>query len=97
MPAYVVIDIDVNDPETYEEYKKLSKPAIESCGGTYLVRGGTTEVLEGDWSPSRLVILRFETMDAARAWIDSEGYRHARDMRHRSAKTNMVAVEGLAE
>ncbi|MEO8218152.1 MAG: DUF1330 domain-containing protein [Acidobacteriota bacterium] len=95
MSAYVVIDIEVTDPDTYEEYKKLSKQAIEASGGTYLVRGGKTEVLEGDWSPSRLVILRFESMDAAREWIDSETYRHARGLRHAAAKTNMVAVEGL--
>ena len=95
MPAYVVIDIDVTDPETYEQYKKLSKPAIEACGGTYLARGGKTEVLEGDWSPSRLVILRFESMDAAKSWIDSEEYRHARGLRRSASRTNMVAVEGL--
>jgi uncharacterized protein (DUF1330 family) len=57
MPAYVVVEIAVHDAQTYERYKQLAPPAIAAYGGRYLARGGTTEALEGTWSPPRFVIL----------------------------------------
>jgi len=95
MPATVVVDIDVHDPEGYEEYKRLAPPAVAACGGMYLVRGGKLEVLEGEWAPSRLVILEFPGVEHARKWLESEEYRPARALRHKTARTNMVVAEGL--
>jgi uncharacterized protein (DUF1330 family) len=95
MSAYVVVDIEVDDPTVYEEYKKLAPPTIAAYGGKYLARGGRTEILEGDWSPQRLVILEFENMARARQWLDSPEYTKVKSLRHRAAKTRMVAVEGL--
>ncbi|MBM3124385.1 MAG: DUF1330 domain-containing protein [Chloroflexi bacterium] len=94
MTAYVIVDIDVNDPVGYEEYKRLAPPAVHLYGGKYIARGGRTEVLEGDWSPKRLVILQFESMDQAKRWLSSEEYSEARAMRHRTARSNMVVIEG---
>ena len=95
MPAYVIVDIDVKDPVGYEEYKKLAPPSISANGGKYLARGGRTEVLEGDWSPSRLVILEFASTEQARKWLTSLEYREARALRHKTATTNMVVIEGI--
>jgi uncharacterized protein (DUF1330 family) len=95
MSAYVVVDISVADPATYEEYKRLAPPSIAQYGGRYIARGGATEVLEGEWQPTRLVILEFPTMDQAKAWWASAEYAGAKAMRHRSASTNMVVLEGL--
>ena len=95
MTAYVVVDIDVHDPLGYEEYKKLAPAAVELYGGKYIARGGETETLEGDWSPSRLVILQFESSEQAKKWLNSEEYRVARSMRHKTADTQMVVIEGL--
>ena len=95
MTAYVVVDIDVHDPLGYEEYKKLAPAAVELYGGKYIARGGETETLEGDWSPSRLVILQFENSEQAKKWLNSEEYRVARSMRHKTADTQMVVIEGL--
>ena len=96
MPAaYVIVDIEVHDPEAYEEYKRLAPAAVAACGGEYLVRGGEAEVFEGDWQPRRLVVLRFPDRERARAWLDSEAYAPARAIRHRSAATNMVAADGV--
>ena len=71
MTAYVIVDINVTDPVRYEDYKKLAAPTVELYGGKYIARGGRTEVLEGDWSPSRLVILQFDTMEQAKSLITS--------------------------
>jgi uncharacterized protein (DUF1330 family) len=95
MPAYMIVEIEVTDPVGYEEYKKLASDSIHAHGGKYLVRGGKTEVIEGDWQPKRLVVLEFESMERAKAWLNSEEYREPRQMRHRTAKTNMILVDGL--
>lgn len=95
MTAYVIVDIEVTDPVGYEDYKQLAAPTVAQYGGKYLARGGMTEVLEGDWQPKRLVILEFESLERAKAWLNSEEYRPARELRHRYARSNMVVVAGL--
>jgi uncharacterized protein (DUF1330 family) len=96
MPAFVIVDIDVTDPAGYEEYKKLAAPTVSALGGKYVARGGKTEVLEGSWKPNRLVVLQFDTIDKAKAWLNSEEYSEARKIRHRTARTNMIVTEGLS-
>lgn len=95
MPAYVCVEIEVHDPATYETYKKLAPPSIAQYGGRYIVRGGETETLEGDWDPKRFVILEFDSMGAARAWYHSPEYSEARAIRQRCASGRMLLVEGL--
>ena len=95
MSAYVIVDIDILDPAGYEEYKKFAGATVEKYGGRYIVRGGKTEVLEGNWTPKRIVVLKFESIERARKWLDSQEYREPRKMRHRTAKANMIVVEGV--
>jgi len=95
MPAYVIVEIEVTDPVGYEEYKKQAAATVHAHGGKYVVRGGKTEVLEGDWIPKRIVVLEFESMDRAKEWLNCEEYREPRKMRHRTARTNMIVVEGM--
>jgi len=95
MPAYVIAETDVHDPEQYERYKAASPDAIAAAGGRFLARGGEIVVLEGDWQPKRLVVLEFEDLEAARRWYDSSEYREARRLREGAASLRMVAVEGL--
>ena len=95
MSAYVVAEIEVDNPEGYEEYKKLAPPPIAAYGGKYISRGGIAENLEGDWQPNRIVILEFESVEKAKQWLDSEEYREAKSLRHKYATTNMIVVEGV--
>ncbi len=95
MTAYVIVDIEVHDPVGYEEYKKLAPAAVELYGGKYIARGGKTETLEGDWAPSRLVILQFESSEQAKKWWDSDEYREARAMRQKTTNSQMVVIEGV--
>jgi uncharacterized protein (DUF1330 family) len=67
---------------------------VEAHGGRYLARAGRTEKLEGDWLPRRLVILQFASMEQAKAWLDSPDYAPVKKLRHQSASTNMVVIEG---
>ena len=95
MSAYVIVEIDVHDPVGYEEYKKQAAATVHAHGGKYIVRGGKTEVLEGDWQPKRIVVLEFESMERAEDWLNCEEYREPRKIRHATAKTNMILVEGV--
>jgi uncharacterized protein (DUF1330 family) len=95
MSAYIIVEIEITDPVGYEEYKKLAGPTVEEYGGKYIVRGGACEMLEGDWKPKRIVILQFENVERAKAWLNCAEYAEPRKMRHRTAKTRMILVEGL--
>jgi len=95
MSAYVILQITVDDPELYSEYVKMGPPTVSLYGGKYLVRGGKLEAVEGDWQPARLVVLEFESVDQARAWINSPEYAPARNIRHQAARTQAVIVEGI--
>jgi uncharacterized protein (DUF1330 family) len=95
MPAYVVVDIEIHDPERYERYKGMAPPSIAQYGGRYLTRGGETNVLEGDWTPKRFVILEFPTIERARAWWGSPEYAEAKALRQACATTRMVVADGI--
>jgi uncharacterized protein (DUF1330 family) len=97
MPAYVVIETDVHDAEQYERYKAASPGAVHAGGGSFVVRGGELAVLEGDWHPSRLVILEFPDLEAAKRWYASPEYEDAKRLREGAANLRMVAVQGLDE
>ena len=95
MPAYIVVDITVQDPSLYDQYKTLAPASIARYGGKYIARGGRTETLEGDWKPTRLVILEFPDVERAKSWWSSTEYAKAKTMRQKAAATRMVLLEGL--
>ena len=94
MPAYIIADVDVSDPQGFETYRQLVAPTIMAAGGAYRVRGGSFQVLEGDYQPKRLIVLEFENMAAARAWYESDAYAPVKAIRQRTAATNVILVEG---
>ena len=94
MPAYVIADIDVQDPEKFEEYKKGAPPSSAPFGAKYLVRGGKVEGLEGDWLPRRFVVIEFPSVEQAKAWWNSQAYAGPKAIRQSCAKSNFIVVEG---
>jgi len=94
MSAYIIVEIEITDPVGYEDYKRQAAATVHKYGGKYIVRGGKTEVLEGDWNPKRIVVLEFPTMERAKEWLNCEEYREPRKMRHRTSNTNMILVDG---
>ena len=95
MSAYVIAEIEVTDPETFEEYRKFVPPTIEAFGGRYVVRGGAIGSLEGGWRPKRMVVVEFDDAERAKAWHDSELYAPARALREASTNTRMIVVDGV--
>jgi len=95
MPAFVIVEIEVRDPEAYENYRSLAPASIEAYGGRFIARGGATECLEGDWAPERIVVLEFPSLERARQWWASPEYSDAKAIRMRAAQTRMIATEGV--
>ena len=95
MPAYVIVEVEIHNPVEYEEYKKLTPAAITAYGGRFIVRGGKTETLEGDWKPERIVVLEFPDTEKAREWWNSIEYAGAKVIRQRVADTQMILVDGI--
>ena len=93
MTAYVIAEIEVENAEGYEEYIPRANASLAKHGGRFLTRGGRTGVFEGQWS-DRIVILEFDSLDAARAWYYSDDYQAAAAIRQRNSRGRMIAVEG---
>ncbi len=95
MTAYLIVDVAIRDAQRYEEYKKMVPALIARHGGEYLVRGGVHEVLEGEWRPTRLVLFRFPSRDAIKAFLADPDYQPLAALRHAIADSSLVAVDGL--
>lgn len=95
MVGYVIADVEVTDPAGFAEYQQLVGATIAAYGGRYLVRGGDTNTVEGDWQPRRLVILEFESVARAKEWYYSEEYAGPKGMRQRAARSSVVFAEGV--
>lgn len=95
MKAYVIVEISVHNKDLYEEYKKLSPSSIEAYDGKFVVRGGKTEILEGEWNPERVVVLEFPSKERAKEWWHSPEYSEARAIRQQAAATKMIVVDGV--
>lgn len=95
MPAFVIVEIVIHDPELYRSYTLLTPETIASYGGEFLVRGGETIPLEGEWVPERLVILKFPSVAIAKEWWNSEAYAKPKKIRQKAATTKMIIAAGI--
>ena len=95
MAGYVIVNDTITDGAVFAGFRERIAETVEAYGGRYLVRGGTAEVVEGDWVPDRIVILEFDDVDRARAWLNSPEYTELREVRVRSASASVIIVEGV--
>jgi uncharacterized protein (DUF1330 family) len=95
MAAYVIVQVDVKDPVRYDDYKKMVPSSIEKFGGRFLVRGGKTQTLEGNWSPKRFVMVEFPDVDRAKAWWASPEYAEAKALRQATSESMLIIAEGI--
>ena len=94
MAGYIIAEVQVTDPERYEEYRKQVEGTIAAYGGKYLVRGGQSEALEGDAPRGRLVVLEFASFERARAWYDSQEYAGPKALRQQTSTGRVILVDG---
>ena len=95
MSAYLIAEVEVTDPAVFEQYRAGVPATIAAYGGKYLVRGGALEALEGTWQPKRVIILQFDSMARLKEWYQSKEYAPLIALRKASAKTNVIAIEGV--
>ena len=94
MAGYVVAQMTVTDPDVFADYPGQAGPTVAAFGGRYVVRGGPIDNIEGDWSPGRMVIIEFDSVERAKAWYDSQIYEEAKALRIRSTMSSLMIVEG---
>ena len=95
MAAYVIAQVAVTDPETFEQYRAQVPATLQAYGGRFVVRGGHSETLEGTWQPKRLVVIEFPDFATAKAWWSSQIYAGPKATRQRSAHTELIVIEGV--
>jgi len=95
MPAYIIADVSVYNQQEIEEYRRLVPSTISAMGGKFIIRGGQTTTLEGDWNPERIVVIEFPSVEKAKEWWRSELYSKAKAIRQRAANTKMIIIEGV--
>lgn len=97
MPAYVIANLDVTDPEAFAAYVAAAPATVEAHGGEYLARGGASELWEGDLSVKRVILVRFPSVEAARSWYHSDEYAQLRELRMRAAQGPLIITAGVDE
>ena len=95
MPAYLIAEHLISDATRFEEYRSKVVPMLERYGARYLTRGGSHEVLDGDWKPTRVVIIEFPTMDALHSWYRSPEYQPLIELRRGAGQDVLIALEGI--
>ncbi len=96
MTAYIIVEVETTDEALMTEYRKHTPEAVARFGGKFIVRGGKTRTLEGDWTPPRVVVLEFPTYEKAEAFYDSEHYKPLLDMRLKAGKCRAILVDGYS-
>ena len=95
MPAYVIVEVEITDPDKYQEYVKVVPPTITAYGGRFVVRGGEADNLEGHWNPKRIVVLEFDSVERAREWWASDEYQAPKALRQSASVARMIVVQGV--
>lgn len=95
MAAYVIAQVEITDPQAFERYRAEVPATLAAFGGRFIVRGGASETLEGDWQPKRLVIIEFPDRATAKAWWASQAYAGPKALRQRSARTELIVIDGV--
>lgn len=95
MAAYVIANINIEDPVRYEDYKRMVPGTLAAFGGRFIARGGNVEVLEGTWRPERLVLIEFPSLERARSWWLSQEYAEARALRQATSTGTLLILEGV--
>lgn len=95
MAGYVIVNDEIEDSAAFAKFRQKVGETVKAHGGKYLVRGGATEVIDGDWVPDRLIVIEFDSADHARAWLNSDDFQAIKHLRVSSASASVVIAEGV--
>ena len=94
MAAYAIFQINVKNPEEYKGYLNQVTPIVRKYNGEYIVRGGESEVVWGEWAHPRTVIIKFPSYEVAVDWDHSEEYDPVKKIREDNAEGNCLIIKG---
>jgi len=92
---FVIAEVEVIDAEAFKLYGSRVVEIGKRYGARYLARGGRIESLEGE-PPKRVVISAWKSIEDAKRWYRSSEYSEIIGIRHRTCKSRLYIVEGLA-
>ena len=95
MPAYVIVQINITKGEPYKDYLKQVTPIVKKYNGEYIVRGGKSEVMLGNWDYTRTVVIKFPSYNIAMEWYKSEEYAPVKKIREDNSDGNLIIIEGV--
>ena len=95
MAGYAIIHDDIQDQALFAEFRQRVGATVEAHGGRYLVRGGALEVMDGDWEPDRIVVIEFDSVERAKAWLTSPEYSEIKEIRMKAASASVIIAEGV--
>ena len=96
MGAYVIVETEITDEPVFDDYLEKVPLIVAAYGGKYLVRGGATHIVQGDWIPKRIAVLEFDSVAQAQAWQDSADYAELKAQLNRSTNSNLIIAEGVS-
>ena len=94
MSGFAIFYIEIKKPEEYKEYVEKVKPLAKKFGGEYIVRGGETTIVEGNWTYPRTVVIKFPSYEKALEWYSSEEYQPVKQIRLDNAVANGIIIKG---
>lgn len=95
MAGYLIAELNITDQDLFAEFASGIFELVNAQGGRYLVRGGKTEVIEGDWSPQRVVVMEFESFEKVQAFVNLPEYKELAKIRSKSSDASTIIVEGV--
>ncbi len=95
MAALVIFDVEIRDLDRYQDFMNQVKPALAAAGAKYLARGGEHRLYEGDWTPRRIVILEFPSIEAWEGFYNGPVYQGLKVVRDECSSARLVAVQGI--
>ena len=95
MAALVIFDVEIRDLDRYQDFMNQVKPALTAAGAKYLARGGEHRLYEGDWTPRRIVILEFPSIEAWEGFYNGPVYQGLKVVRDECSSARLVAVQGI--
>ena len=95
MSAYIIVQINITNKDAYKEYLKQVTPIAEKYGGEYIIRGGKSKTMLGNWDYERTVVIKFPSYAIAMEWYYSEEYAPVKKIRENNSNGNLIIIEGL--
>ena len=92
--GYIVVRVSIHNSVLFQKYPPLSTEVMKKYGGKYIIRGGKTEVLEGEWPVDRTTVVEFGSFESAKKCYESVEYSEAMKLRQNSTKSDLILIEG---